>query len=65
MRARLFWCAAVAALFAPDAYAWGLQTRVFLAQWLLAAAPLADPKIRAAVARLPRAHLRAHATRAR
>ena len=42
------------ALFAPDAFAWGLQTHVFLAQWLLAAAPLADPRIRAAVTRLPR-----------
>jgi hypothetical protein len=41
-------------LFAPDALAWGLQTHVFLAQWALAAAPLADPQIRAAAARLPR-----------
>ena len=41
-------------LFAPDALAWGLQTHVFLAQWLLAAAPLADPQIRAAAQRLPR-----------
>jgi Zinc dependent phospholipase C len=40
--------------FAPDAAAWGLQTHVFLAQWVLAAAPLADPRFRAAVARLPR-----------
>jgi Zinc dependent phospholipase C len=43
-----------AALFAPDALAWGLQTHVFLAQWLLAAAPFADPQIRAAALRLPR-----------
>lgn len=43
-----------ACLFAPDAAAWGLQTHVFLAQWVLAAAPLADPRFRAAVARLPR-----------
>lgn len=41
-------------LFAPDALAWGLQTHVFLAQWLLAAAPFADPQIRAAAQRLPR-----------
>lgn len=54
MRARFFWCALPLALFAPDALAWGLQTHVFLAQWLLAAAPFADPQIRAAVQRLPR-----------
>lgn len=47
-------CALAAALFAPDALAWGLQTHVFLAQWLLAAAPFADPRIRAAALRLPR-----------
>ncbi len=41
-------------LFAPDALAWGLQTHVFLAQWALAALPLADPRIRAAAARFPR-----------
>ena len=41
-------------LFAPDAFAWGLQTHVFLAQWLLAALPLADPQLRAAALRLPR-----------
>jgi zinc dependent phospholipase C len=41
-------------LFAPDAAAWGLQTHVFLAQWLLAAAPFADPQIRAAALRMPR-----------
>jgi Zinc dependent phospholipase C len=43
-----------ALLFAPDAAAWGLQTHVFLAQWLLAAAPFADPQIRAAALRFPR-----------
>ena len=47
-------CALAAALFAPDAFAWGLQTHVFLAQWLLTAAPFADPQIRAAVGRFPR-----------
>lgn len=54
MRARIFLCGLAGALFAPDALAWGLQTHVFLAQWLLAAAPFADPQIRAAALRLPR-----------
>jgi hypothetical protein len=40
--------------FAPDALAWGLQTHVFVAQWALAALPLADPRLRAAALRLPR-----------
>jgi len=44
----------VVLLFTPDALAWGLQTHVFLAQWLLAAAPFADPQIRAAALRFPR-----------
>jgi hypothetical protein len=39
--------------FAPDALAWGLQTHVFIAQWALAAVPLADPRVRAAALRLP------------
>jgi len=51
VRAGFFLCVL---LFAPDALAWGLQTHVFLAQWLLAAAPFADPQIRAAALRLPR-----------
>jgi hypothetical protein len=54
VRARVFFWAAAAALFAPDAFAWGLQTHVVFAQWALAAAPLADPQIRAAALRLPR-----------
>lgn len=54
MRARFFWCLPPLALFAPDALAWGLQTHVFFAQWALLAAPLADPALRAAVARFPR-----------
>jgi len=54
VKARVFLWAAAAALFAPDANAWGLQTHVFLAQWALAAVPLADPQIRAAALRLPR-----------
>jgi hypothetical protein len=41
-------------LAAPDALAWGLQTHVSLAQWALAAVPLADPQLRAATLRLPR-----------
>ena len=41
-------------VIAPDANAWGLQTHVFIAQWVLAAVPLADPRFRAAVLRLPR-----------
>jgi hypothetical protein len=40
--------------FAPDALAWGLQTHVCVAQWALAALPLADPQFRAAALRLPR-----------
>jgi hypothetical protein len=54
MKASVLCCAAAAALFAPDAFAWGLQTHVFLAQWALAAAPLADPQVRAAARALPR-----------
>jgi Zinc dependent phospholipase C len=54
VRARFFFSALASALFAPDALAWGLQTHVFLAQWALAAVPLADARVRAAVLRLPR-----------
>ena len=54
MRAGFFLSALAGALFAPDALAWGLQTHVFLAQWALAAVPLADPQVRAAALRLPR-----------
>ncbi len=42
------------ALFAPDALAWGLQTHLFFAQYVLAALPFADPGLRAVAARLPR-----------
>jgi hypothetical protein len=42
------------ALFATDAFAWGLETHLFFAQWLLAALPLADAELRAAAMRLPR-----------
>jgi hypothetical protein len=54
VRARFFFGALAGVLFAPDALAWGLQTHVFLAQWALAAVPLGDPQVRAAVLRLPR-----------
>ena len=47
-------CALFVLLYAPDAHAWGLQTHVFLAQYALAALPLADPELRAAAMRLPR-----------
>jgi hypothetical protein len=46
-------CGLPLALFAPDAAAWGLQTHLFFAQWVLVAMPLADPELRAAVRRLP------------
>ena len=46
--------AIIGMLLAPDAFAWGLQTHVFLGQWMLAAAPFANPQFRAAVLRLPR-----------
>lgn len=41
-------------LFAPDALAWGLETHLFYAQWVLAALPFADSELRSAAARLPR-----------
>ena len=41
-------------LFAPDAFAWGLQTHLFFAQYALMAAPLVDPRLRRAAACLPR-----------
>ncbi|HYL88652.1 MAG TPA: zinc dependent phospholipase C family protein [Burkholderiales bacterium] len=39
--------------FAPDAFAWGLETHIFFAQWVLAALPLADRELRNACLRLP------------
>lgn len=41
------------ALFSEDALAWGLCTHVYFAQLLIWAVPLADPRFRTAVARLP------------
>jgi hypothetical protein len=38
----------------PEALAWGLATHLYFAQLLLWAVPLADPKLRRAVRRLPR-----------
>lgn len=45
---------ALLALFPADAHAWGLQTHLVLAHHALLALPLADPELRAAVARFPR-----------
>lgn len=42
------------ALFPGDALAWGLQTHLFFAQYVLAVLPFADPELRAAALRLPR-----------
>lgn len=39
--------------FSADACAWGLETHLFFAQWLLAALPFADRELRRAAARLP------------
>ena len=52
--ARLLWPTVPLALFSSDALAWGLQTHVFFAQYVLALLPFADPELRAAAARLPR-----------
>lgn len=41
-------------LFAPDAFAWGLETHLFYAQWVLGALPFADAELRAAALRFPR-----------
>jgi hypothetical protein len=43
-----------AAIYAPDAHAWGLQTHLFFAHYALGAVALADPELRAAAARFPR-----------
>jgi hypothetical protein len=51
---RCFLYALPLATFAPDAFAWGLQTHLFFAQWILITLPLADRELRNAVARLPR-----------
>lgn len=50
---KLFAYFAALALFPGDAHAWGLETHLFFAQWLLAALPFADGELRAAAARLP------------
>ena len=41
-------------LYAPDAHAWGLQTHLFFAQYVVATAPLADAAFSAAAATFPR-----------
>lgn len=51
---RLLLLALPLALFSSDALAWGLETHLFFAQWVLAALPLADAELRAAALRLPR-----------
>lgn len=40
-------------LFAPDAWAWGLQTHLFFAQSAIVLVPFADRRLRAAIARFP------------
>ena len=50
--ARLAWLLPVA-LFSNDALAWGLCTHIYFSQLLIWAIPLADPRFRRAVARLP------------
>ena len=40
-------------VFSPDAHAWGLETHLYFAQWLLAALPFADADLRRAASRLP------------
>ena len=54
MKLRILLYALPLVLFAPDAFAWGLQTHLFFAQYALMVTPLADPKLRHAAARLPR-----------
>jgi hypothetical protein len=54
VKSRCLWYALPLAMFAPAAYAWGLQTHLFLAQWILITLPFADRELRTAVARLPR-----------
>jgi hypothetical protein len=49
---RIAWLAPLA-LFSEDALAWGLCTHIYLSQLLLWAIPLADPRFRRAVTRLP------------
>jgi Zinc dependent phospholipase C len=51
---RVLFIAVPLALFANDALAWGLETHLFFAQWLLAAVPLVDAELRSAALRLPR-----------
>jgi hypothetical protein len=50
---RLFAYALPLLAFPADAMAWGLQTHLFFAQYVLLLVPLADPELRRALARLP------------
>ena len=54
MKLRILVYALPLVLFAPDAFAWGLQTHLFFAQYALMATPFTDPQLRRAAARLPR-----------
>jgi hypothetical protein len=49
----ILWVATLTSV-SGDAFAWGLQTHLFLAQHLLLALPAADPQLRRAALRLPR-----------
>ena len=51
---RIFLAILALGLFPLDAHAWGLPTHLFFAHYALLALPLADPELRAAVARFPR-----------
>lgn len=53
LASRIVWLMPLA-LFCEDALAWGLCTHVYFSQLLLWAVPLADPRFRRAIARLPR-----------
>jgi len=54
VKSRCLWYALPLAMFAPDAYAWGLQTHLFFAQCAVFLVPFADRELRAAVSRFPR-----------
>jgi hypothetical protein len=52
--ARLLSHALPLTLFCGDALAWGLQTHLFFAHYVLAALPFADPELRSVAKKLPR-----------
>lgn len=53
MKSRYLLYALPLAMFAPDAYAWGLQTHLFFAQCAVFLVPFADRELRAAISRFP------------